>query len=107
MHLQFVEHVLCFFGRQSLGVFGRLGRLVPGNLFGLPAQFGGVIWSAIYSAQCAPPPFDSFARSVVEIAYVCPASFTRAVEVIQTSRTVPLLVTRCVRYGFRILARLT
>jgi FixJ family two-component response regulator len=35
---------------------------------------------------------------VVAIAYICPASFTKAVEMIETSLTVPSCVRRRVRY---------
>jgi len=40
--------------------------------------------------------FFSFVRSVVAIAYICPASFTKAVAIIETSTTVPFLAIRWV-----------
>ncbi len=84
--------------------FPSTGPFFPDDLFGLPAQclpdrsdfgrselgFVGVT-ACILFIHCAHPScrpiFDSLARSVVAIAYICPASFTSAVAVIQTSTT--------------------
>ena len=38
----------------------------------------------------------AIARSVVAIAYICPASFTKAEAIIETSTTVPYLAIRWV-----------
>jgi hypothetical protein len=49
-----------------------------------------------YTFKNASQDQDSFSRSVVATAYICPVSFTRAVAVIQTSTLEPSLVMRWV-----------
>src|SRR5680860_1594458 len=111
MHAQFMKRLPRCFGRQGLEVFRRLGVFSPDDLFGLSAQFGGLFGSVMRAGHYAPSAFDRspdlLGRSVVAIAYICPASFSKAVEIIETSMTVSPLAIRWVRYDSRISAWLS
>ena len=93
MHAQLVEQLISGFGRECFETLGRLRRFFLEGCFRPPAQFGGVSW-VILRFHGVPP---SIARSVVAMAYICPASFSRAVAIIEISTILPDLVRRCVR----------
>ena len=92
MHPQFVYHLLSGFRRQHFKVRG-LSRFFQESCFRPRAQFG-CVWWLIPSFHWGPP---SIARSVVAMAYICPASFSRAVAIIEISTILPDLVRRWVR----------
>src|SRR5580704_15272021 len=108
MHPQFMQHSARFFGRQGIEVLRRQRGCFLDFLLGLHPQFARRdILACHYETTLGPVMVGPRSLSVVAIPYTCPSLFNKAVETIETSRTVPSLAIRCVRYGARIRARLS